>query len=91
MAAQLALVTSVGVFNPVYATYRLEQTPDDQIARVLAAWSVTSNLTVAALTVLWGLLAGVTSPRMAIALAGVALLATPLLLARRTVPHPVAA
>src|SRR4051812_8274578 len=65
IAVQFGLVTSIGVFNPVYATYRLEQTPDDQIARVLAAWSVTSNLAVAGLTVLWGLLATVTSPRTA--------------------------
>ena len=41
-----------------------------------------SNLTIAALTALWGLLASVTSPRIAIAMAGLILLATPLLLPR---------
>ena len=83
IAVQFGLVACMGVFNPVYATYRLEQIPDDQIARVLAAWSVTNNAMVAAMTALWGVLAAATSPRTAIALAGVALLATPLLLDHR--------
>jgi hypothetical protein len=73
----------VGVFNPVLATYRLDQTEADRIARTLSAWSVTSNITIAALTALWGLLASITSPRTAIAIAGALLLATPLLLPRR--------
>jgi MFS family permease len=83
IAVQFGLVTSVGVFNPVLATYRLDQTEIDRIARTLSAWSVTSNLTIAALTALWGLLAGIIGPRTAIAIAGVLLLATPLLLPRR--------
>ncbi|QMU77490.1 MFS transporter [Streptacidiphilus sp. PB12-B1b] len=80
---QLGLVTSAGVFNPVLATCRLEQTPAHRVARMLSAWTVTGNLTTAAMTALWGLLAGVTGSRAAIAAAGVALLATPLLLPRR--------
>ena len=44
-----------------------------------------------ALTALWGVLATLTSPRIAIAVAGVLLLATPLLLPRREHgPAPVA-
>jgi MFS family permease len=82
-AVQFGLVTSVGVFNPVFATYQLEQTPADRVARVLSAWSVTSKLTIAAMTVAWGLLAAATSPRGAIAIAGILMLATPLLLRRR--------
>ena len=82
IAVQLGLVTCAGVFNPVLATYRLDQTETDRIARTLSAWSVTSNVTIAALTALWGLLAGITGPRTAIAIAGVLLLATPLLLPR---------
>jgi nitrate reductase NapE component len=84
VAVQLGLVTSVGVFNPVFATCRLEQTATDRVARTLSAWSVTSNATIAAMTALWGLLASVTGPRAAIAVAGVLMLATPLLLPRRT-------
>ena len=82
IAVQLGLVTCVGVFNPVLATYRLDQTEPDRVARVLSAWSVTSNVTVAGTTALWGLLATVTSPRTAIATAGLLILATPLLLPR---------
>jgi MFS family permease len=83
IAVQLGLVTCVGVFNPVFASYRLEQTKTDRVARTLCAWSVTSNATIAVLTALWGLLASATSPRIAIAIAGVLLLATPFLLLRR--------
>jgi MFS family permease len=83
IAVQFGLVTCVGVFNPVFATYRLEQTATDRVARTLSAWSVTSNATIAALTALWGVLAALTDPRAAIAIAGLLLLATPLLLPRR--------
>jgi MFS family permease len=82
IAVQFGLVTCAGVFNPVLATYRLDHTETDRVARTLSAWSVTTNVTIAALTALWGLLAGITGPRIAIALAGVFLLATPLLLPR---------
>ncbi|MET0136494.1 MAG: MFS transporter [Kibdelosporangium sp.] len=84
IAVELCLVTCVGVFNPVFATYRLQQTATDRVARTLSAWSVTSKAAIAALTALWGLLAGVTSPRTAIMVAGLLILATPLLLPRRT-------
>jgi hypothetical protein len=63
---------------------------------VLASWSVSTSLATAALTALWGVLASLTSPRIAIAAADVLLLATPLLLpwreyAPRPDPAPVAA
>jgi MFS family permease len=80
---QFGLVTCIGVFNPVFVSYRLEQTATDRVARTLSAWSIASSASIAALTALWGLLASLTGPRMAIAIAGVLLLATPLLLPRR--------
>jgi hypothetical protein len=83
MAVQFGLVTCAGVFNPVLATYRLEQTDPDLVARLLSAWSVSSSATIAALTAVWGVLAANTSPRTAIAVAGLLMLATPLLLPRR--------
>jgi MFS family permease len=82
MVVELGLIASVGVFNPIYATYRLEQTETERVARVLSAWSVSSNAAIATLTVLFGLLAALTSARAAIAVAGALLLATPLLLPR---------
>ena len=89
IAVQLGLVTCIGVFNPVFATYRLAQTPADRVARTLSAWSVTSSATIVALTAVWGLLASVTSPRTGIAIAGLLLLATPLLLPRHDrTPQP---
>lgn len=61
------------------APYRLDQTEKDLVARTLSAWSI-SSMTIAVFTVLWGVLASLTSPRTAIAIAGVLILATPLLL-----------
>ena len=83
---QFGLVTSVGIFNPVFATYRLNQTPPDRVARTLSAWTVTGNATTAAMTALWGLLAAVTTPQIAIAVAGVLMFGTPFLLHRAALP-----
>ncbi len=83
ICVQFGLVLCMGVYNPVIATYRLDHTEKHLVARVLAAWSVSTSLATAALTALWGVLASLTSPRTAIAAAGVLLLATPLLLPRR--------
>jgi MFS family permease len=83
IAVQFGLVTCIGVFNPVFAATRLDQTDKHRVVRTLSAWSITSNLSIAVLTALWGVLAGITGPRIAIAIAGVFMLATPLLLPRR--------
>jgi MFS family permease len=83
IAVQFGLVACIGVFNPVFAAYRLAQTKTDRVARTLSAWSVTSSVTIATMIALWGLLASVTSPISAIALAGGVLLSTPWLLPRR--------
>jgi MFS family permease len=79
---QTGLIIFMGLYMPVYSTYRLELLGDDHVSRGLAAWSITSNATIALLTGLWGVLATVTSPRIAIAVAGVLLLGTPALLPR---------
>lgn len=71
------------MYNPLLATYRLDHTAPDRVARTLSAWAVSSSTSIAALTALWGLLAALTGPRTALAAAGVLLLATPLLLPRR--------
>jgi hypothetical protein len=77
------LITSMGIFNPIYAK-RLQRAPANHAAQVLSAWSVSSKLVQAALTVIWGILATLTSPLAAITISGVLLLATPLLLPKRT-------
>lgn len=83
IVVEFGLILCSGVFNPVFATYRLDHTPADRVARTLSAWSVTSKLSIAAMTGLWGLLAAATGPRTAVGIAGVLILATPLLLPRR--------
>lgn len=89
IVVQLGLVTCCGLFNPLLATYRLDHTGPDRVARTLSAWSVSSSAAIAAMTALWGVLAAVTGPRTAIAVAGILLLATPLLLPRReSAPGP---
>ncbi|MGA4542691.1 MFS transporter [Uniformispora flossi] len=80
VAVEFVLITCIGVFNPVFAAYRLRSTDSAYISRVLAAWSVTNNAAVALSTVAWGLLASVIGVREGLALAGVLLLATPLVL-----------
>lgn len=88
LVVQFGLVTCISLFNPVLATYRLEHTDPDRVARTLSAWSVSSSAAIATMTALWGLLAAITGPRTAIAVAGVLLLATPLLLPRHeNAPH----
>ncbi|MFF7314096.1 MFS transporter [Streptomyces sp. NPDC008137] len=83
MAVEFGLITCCAVFNPVFATYRLDRTPAGRVTRTLSAWSATGKAALAAVTALWGVLAGLTGPRTAIALAGVLLLTTPFLLPRR--------
>jgi MFS family permease len=83
MAVELAIIISMSLYNPVFATYRLEQTPSDQIARTLSAWSISSSASIAVFTALGGLLADLTSTRTALAVAGLAVLPSPLLLPRR--------
>jgi MFS family permease len=85
---QFALVLFCGIYNPVLATCRLDHTDPGRVARMLSAWSVSTSTAIAAMTAAWGALAALTTPRTAIAAAGVLLLATPLLLPRRTTPSP---
>ena len=80
IAVELALIVCCSVFGPVSATYRLQAVASDRISRVLAAWSVSSTATRAVLVALWGLLAAATSPRWALAAAGLLLLAAALVL-----------
>ncbi len=89
VAVEFGMITCMGVFNPVFATYRLKQTATDRVARVLSAWTVSSNATIAVLTVLWGVLAGIIGTRNALLIAGVLMLMTPLLLlsGRHTTRH----
>lgn len=82
IAVELVLITCMGVFNPLFATERLQRVPAERLGRVLVAWKVTGTGAIAVLTALWGALAAVTDARVAIGIGGVLLLATPFLLPR---------
>ncbi|MFG1810451.1 MFS transporter [Streptomyces sp. NPDC049040] len=91
VGVELGLIFCCGIFNPVSGTYRLERTPADRVARTLTAWAVTTKASTALLTAVWGALGALLGLRTAVGLAGVLLLATPLLLPRRTaapLPRP---
>lgn len=85
MAVEFAIIISMSLYNPVLATYRLEHTPRDRVARTLSAWSISSSAVIAVFSAVGGVLAAVTSPRAAVAGAGVLVLVSPLLLPRRQV------
>ncbi|NEY30973.1 MFS transporter [Streptomyces sp. PRKS01-65] len=88
MALELAIIVNMSLYNPVVATYRLEHIPGERVARTLSAWSIGNGLSIALCTVLAGLLAGATGPRTALAVAGLLILATPLLLPRTAFAAP---
>ncbi|MFJ8628460.1 MFS transporter [Kitasatospora sp. NPDC093550] len=89
MGVELGLIFCCAVFNPIQATHRLRHTADDRVIRTLSAWSVTTKATTALLTAAWGVLGALLGPRTALALAGLALSTTPLLLPRHeAAPHP---
>lgn len=83
MAVELAIIVNMSLYTPVLATYRLERTPKHLVARTLSAWSIGQQASIAVCTALGGLLADATGPRTALAVAGLLILATPLLLPRR--------
>ncbi|NVI91691.1 MFS transporter [Actinomadura sp. BRA 177] len=89
IAVETLLIVSVGVFNPISATERLQRAPAGHVAQVLSAWSISSRLAQAAFMLVWGVLATLTGPLTAITVSGVLLLATPLLLPKRAhMPEP---
>jgi hypothetical protein len=85
----LAIIISMSLYNPALATYRLEHTPKHRIARTLSARSIGQQASIAILTALGGLLADITSPRTALTVIGLLILASPLLLPRSGGPAPV--
>lgn len=71
VAAQSLLLLTAGVFNPVFYTFRMRATPDELMARVVTAWSV-SNRTVTPLFIAaGGWLATVFDVRTAVLISGV--------------------
>ncbi len=80
LVAQFMLMFSAGVFNPVFATYRMHVTDDDHMARVGAAWSISARTVQPAFIMLGGVLTGAIGLRPTILLAAIGLVATSALL-----------
>ena len=67
--ADQVLVAS-GVFNPSFATYRMEATEDGYMARVFTSWSITSRCVQPLFMALGGVLAALIGIRGAMYVAG---------------------
>lgn len=80
VVADTALLFCAGVFNPTFITYRIRETQDAYMARVVAAWSISSKVIQPLFILAGGLLAAATSTRFAIGAAAVLLLASTALL-----------
>ncbi|WP_134667650.1 MULTISPECIES: MFS transporter [Amycolatopsis] len=80
MAVEFGLIICAAAYNTVLATYRLEETEDGYVSRMLSAWRISGSASTAGLTLLWGLVATWMGTRGALGLAGALMLATPLLL-----------
>jgi MFS family permease len=86
IAVELAIIISMSLYSPVLATYRLEHTPRHRIARTLSAWYIGQQASIAIFTALGGLLADVTSPHVALTVAGLVILVSPVLRGRSMSP-----
>jgi hypothetical protein len=82
------LLVAAGAFNPSFATYRMEVTQDGFMARVLASWSITSRSVQPAFMAAGGVLAGLTSLRTAMFVAGVLCLVSAFVLPWSVRPDP---
>jgi MFS family permease len=87
---QFLLVAAAGAYNPTFATYRMQAVEDGYLARVFAAWSISSRLAQPACIAAGGLLAAATSVRAALfVLAGVVVTSAVLLPWRSPAAVPV--
>jgi hypothetical protein len=87
IAADSALLLCAGIFNPAFATYRMNVTADTHLSRVVGAWAMTSKSVQPACIAAAGLLAAATSIRTAIAVLSVCLLTCALVLPWTALRH----
>jgi MFS family permease len=86
MAADTALMVCAGIFNPVFATYRMNVTTDSYMARVVSAWGISSKTVQPVCVLIGGGLAAVIGVRPTILIAGLACTISAFLLPFRTLP-----
>jgi MFS family permease len=89
IAGETLLRGFAGVFNPVFATYRMEAAGDSHLARVGTTWSIGSKVVQPLCVTVGGLLAAATGPRTAIAVFAVVTAASVLWLPWRRTDGPV--
>ncbi|MEU4312358.1 MFS transporter [Nocardia sp. NPDC024068] len=80
IVGETLLLFCAGVFNPIFATYRMNRTADGYLARVRTTWSVSAKCFQPAFIALGGVLAAAVGVRAAIGAAAVVLLASSVLL-----------
>ncbi|MET0425461.1 MAG: MFS transporter [Actinoplanes sp.] len=80
IAVESLVIFGSGVFNPSFATYRMTETEDGYLSRVIACWSVASRTAQPIGILLGGALAAATSVRFALLIAGVVVLSSVVLL-----------
>ncbi|WP_213010209.1 MFS transporter [Paractinoplanes toevensis] len=89
VAADSALLLCAGIFNPAFATYRMQAVGDGYLSRVTAAWAVSSKTIQPIVIAAAGLTAAFLSARTTLLLLAGLLLASVILLPWMTW-HPVA-
>ena len=85
--SQFLLLFAAGAFNPLFTTYRMTVTPDELMARVGTAWSVTSRSFQPICITAGGLVAGWLSLRWSLGIAALLCLLSVLFLPWRAEPR----
>jgi MFS family permease len=80
ICSEMCTLASAGIFNPLFATFRMEATEDGFMARVVSSWSISSKTVQPVFIAVGGLLSLVFSIQITIAIAGLLCLASPVLL-----------
>jgi MFS family permease len=94
LVAETGVLIAAGAFNPSFTTYRMEATADGFMARVQSSWSITSRTVQPAFMAAGGALAGLTSLRFALVVAGALCLISAFVLpwkSARSAPSPLPA
>jgi MFS family permease len=86
MVVELLALFGSGLFNPAFATYRMAETDDHHLSRVISCWSITSRTTQPIGIALGGTLAAATTVRTALLICGLVVLASTVLLPWRPTP-----
>ena len=76
IGVEFVALFGTGIFNPAFATFRMDATDDGYLSRVIACWSISSRTMQPVCILLGGALAAATSVRFALLVCGLAVLAS---------------